>query len=286
MDNLKPKEPLLAVMLTVILSGLGQIYAGKIKRGIILFLIPLVISILLISYLSNLIFNPNTGLNSSALLLLILLGIVGFAYAVFVMIDSYRCAKEYNMQNNLTRNITSDKKYLIAGIIFFIIFNPLAPITRAYVRNRLVQAFRIPTGTMKPTLMEGDLILADKAIYKKSEPKRGDVIVFIYPEDTKKMFVKRLVGLPGETIEIKNGGVLINGTFLNEPPFSNKYYYNRGDYGKEGQSVKIPADSYFVLGDNSNYSKDSRYWGFVPKKNLVGKAYKIYFPFDRSGPIK
>jgi signal peptidase I len=139
---------------------------------------------------------------------------------------------------------------------------------------------------MEPTLLQGDLILADKAIYKKSEPKRGDIIVFIYPEDTKKMFVKRLVGLPGETIEIKNGSILINGTILTEPFFANKYYYNRGDYAKEGQAITIPQDSYFVLGDNSTSSKDSRYWGFVPKKYIVGKAYKIYYPFNRSGPVK
>lgn len=287
MSNLKPKEPLLAVMFGVILTGLGQIYAGKIKRGIFLFFIPLVVSIPFILYSFNLIFNPNTTFNFLSLLLLILLVIIGFAYEIFVIIDSYRCAKEYNIRNNLSRNITSDKRgLLIAGIIFLIIFNPYKVITTGYIRNNLVQAFKIPTRTMKPTLMEGDLILVDKAIYKKSEPKRGDVIVFIYPEDTKKKFVMRLVGLPGETVEIKNGEVLINGIILSEPSFTNKYYYNRGNYAKEGQPIKIPADSYFVLGDNSSLSKDSRYWGFVPKKYLIGKVNKIYYPFERSGAIK
>ncbi|MFH1777690.1 MAG: signal peptidase I [Candidatus Omnitrophota bacterium] len=139
---------------------------------------------------------------------------------------------------------------------------------------------------MEQTLLQGDLILADKAIYKKSEPKRGDINIFIYPEDTKKMGISRLVGLPGETVEIKKGSILINGTLLTEPSFAKKYYYNRGNYTNEGQAITIPQDSYFVLGDNSAFSNDSRYWGVVPKKYIVGKAYKMLYPFNRSGPIK
>lgn len=287
MNNLKPKEPLLAVMLAVMITGLGQIYAGKIKRGIFLFFIPLAISIPFILYSFNLIFNPNTTLNFFSLLLGILLVIIGFAYGIFVIVDAYCCAKAYNVSNSLSRSITTGKRVLlIAGIIFFgSIFNP-SKIIALYIRNNVVQAFKIPTKTMEPTLLQGDLILADKTIYKKSEPKRGDIIIFLFPEDTKKMFIKRLVGLPGETIEIKNGSILINGTVLREPSFVKKYYYNRGDYAKEGETVKIPEDGYFVLGDNTAFSQDSRYFGFVPKKYLVGKAYKIYYPFNRSGPIK
>lgn len=283
MDNLKPKEPLLAVMFAVMITGLGQMYAGKIKRGILFFCIPLILAIPLILY----ILNPNTTTNPILLLLLIL----GVGYGIFVIVDAYRCAKAYNISNNLTRNITAGKRILlIVGIIFFaFVLNPFKIVAKnipLYIRNNVAQAFKIPTKTMEPTLLQDDLILADKAIYKKSEPKRGDLIIFIYPEDTKKMFVKRLVGLPGETIEIKNGSILINGMVLTEPSFANKYYYNRGDYAKEGQTITIPQDNYFVLGDNSAFSKDSRYWGFVPKKYIVGKAYKIYYPFNRSGPIK
>lgn len=284
MDNLKPKEPLLAVMFGVMITGLGQIYAGRIKRCILLFVIPLLTAIPLIFY----VMNPYTTTN---LILFVVLVIAGFSYEIFTIVDAYRCAKEYNSSNNLNRTITGGKKaWLIIGIIFFgFILNPSSIVAKSialYIRQNVVQAFKIPTETMKPTLLKGDLILADKAIYKKSEPRRGDLIVFIYPEDTKKMFVKRLVGLPGEAIEIKNGAILINGTVLTEPSFANKYYYNRGDYAKEGQAITIPQDSYFVLGDNSSFSKDSRYWGFLPKKYIVGKAYKIYYPFNRSGPIR
>lgn len=282
MNNLKPKEPLLAVILAVIITGLGQIYAGKVKRGILFFCIPLILAIPLILY----ILNPNTTTNPLLLLLLIL----GIGYEIFVIVDAYRCAKTHNISNNLTRNITAGKRILlIVGIILNFIFTPHGIVAKniaLYIRNNVAQAFKIPTKTMEPTLLQGDLILADKAIYKKSEPRRGDLVIFIYPEDTKKMFVKRLVGLPGETVEIRNGSILINGEVLTEPFFAKKYYYNRGDYAKEGQAITLPQDSYFVLGDNSAFSKDSRYWGFVPKKYIVGKAYKIYYPFNRSGPIK
>ena len=161
------------------------------------------------------------------------------------------------------------------------------------IRTFLVQAFKIPTGSMRMTLIEGDLILVNKFIYGAKvpftkfylpalrAPKRGDVVVFIYPEDKQKDFIKRLVGLPGETVEIKGGSIYINGKSAQEPVFNQIYYYNRGDFGVEGQKILVPENSYFVLGDNSASSKDSRFWGFVPKDNLLGKALVIYWPPQR-----
>jgi len=166
------------------------------------------------------------------------------------------------------------------------------------VRPFIAQAFKIPTGSMRPTLLEGDLILVNKFIYgakvpftEKRLPKvkdlaRGDVVVFIYPEDPKKDFIKRLVGLPGDTIEIKSGSIFINDKPLLEPVFSQRYYYNRGDFSAEGVKITVPKDNYFVLGDNSASSKDSRYWGFVPKSNILGQAMVIYWPPNRVRIIK
>jgi len=145
------------------------------------------------------------------------------------------------------------------------------------IRTFAVQAFKIPTGSMRMTLQEGDLILVNKFIYGAKvpflnfylpavrEPKRGDVMVFVYPEDKKKDFIKRLVGLPGETVEIKGGSIYINDKPADDPIFKQIYYYNRGDFAAEGQKITVPKDSYFVLGDNSVSSKDSRYWGLCPK---------------------
>jgi len=166
------------------------------------------------------------------------------------------------------------------------------------IRPFVVQAFKIPTGSMRPTLLEGDLILVNKFIYgakvpftnlrlpKLREPKRGDVIVFIYPEDRKKDFIKRLVALPGESVEIKSGTIYINDKPVLDPVFKNRYYYNRGDFIKEGEKIIVPENSLFVLGDNSGSSKDSRYWGFVPKDNLLGMAVIIYWPPMRIRAVK
>lgn len=166
------------------------------------------------------------------------------------------------------------------------------------IRTFVVQAFKIPTGSMRMTLQEGDLILVNKFIYGAKvpffnfylpavrEPKRGDVMVFVYPEDKKKDFIKRLVGLPGETVEIKGGSIYINDKPADDPIFKQIYYYNRGDFAAEGQKIIVPKDSYFVLGDNSVSSKDSRYWGFVPKNNLLGQAMVIYWPIHRIRKIK
>jgi signal peptidase I len=161
------------------------------------------------------------------------------------------------------------------------------------VRPFIVQAFKIPTGSMRPTLLEKDLILVNKFIYGAKIPftdlrlpafrqlKRGDVIVFIYPKEPKKYFIKRLVGLPGETLEIKNGTIYINDKPLLEPVFSSRYYYNRGNFAGEGQKITMPDDSSFVLGDNSSSSLDSREWGFVPHKNILGRAMIIFWPLNR-----
>lgn len=174
----------------------------------------------------------------------------------------------------------------------------VAFILAMFIRTFVVQAFKIPTGSMRPTLLEGDIILVNKFIYgakipftdlklpKVQDPKRGDVIVFIYPQDRKKDFIKRLVGLPEETVDIKNGTVYINNQPLLDPIFNQRYYYNRGKFGEEGKPIKVPQQSFFVLGDNSGSSEDSRYWGFVPYKNILGKAIMIYWPPHRIRIIK
>ena len=112
-------------------------------------------------------------------------------------------------------------------------------------------------------------------------PKRGDIIVFQSPEDPKKDFVKRLIAYGGETVEIKDKQILVNGIPVDEPSIRAVSYYNAGDYGKEGEAVRVPKDSFYALGDNSDNSRDSRYWGFVPKANLIGKAVFIYWPLNR-----
>ncbi|MDP3790106.1 MAG: signal peptidase I [Candidatus Omnitrophota bacterium] len=167
----------------------------------------------------------------------------------------------------------------------------IAVVLALFIRAFFIQAFKIPSGSMKPTLQEGDKIMVNKLLYGPHipfthyripglrEPKRGDIVVFKYPEDRKKDFIKRLIAVGGETVEVSNGNILINNESLANPPEILKiYYYNRGHYGVEGNAVKVPENCYFVLGDNSDSSRDSRYWGFVPKDDIVGRAMFIWWP--------
>lgn len=166
------------------------------------------------------------------------------------------------------------------------------------IRPFIVQAFKIPTGSMRPTLLEGDKILVNKFIYGAKvpftnlrlpgfrKPQRADVVVFIYPEDKRRDFIKRLVAFEDETVQIINGTIYVNDKPLDNPLFSQRYYYNRGLYGEEGKKVVVPKGTYFVLGDNSASSRDSRYWGFVPKGNILGQAFIIYWPLNRIRIIK
>jgi len=175
----------------------------------------------------------------------------------------------------------------------------IALILALIIRTFVVQAFKIPSGSMIPTFEIGDRIFVNKFIYGARlpftdirlpalrQPARGDIVVFLSPEAPKKDFVKRLAATGGERVQIKNGNIYINGNRIEIPEsVGSNYYYNRGDYGKEGESVTVPDDCYFMLGDNSANSRDSRYWGFVPKKNIIGKAICIYWPIQRMRLIK
>ena len=147
------------------------------------------------------------------------------------------------------------------------------------VRYFLLGVFKIPTGSMRETLKEGDRIIVNKMLYRFHAPQAGDVIVFKYPEDPKRDFIKRLIGRPGDHVEIKEGRLYVNGRVLEAPEiFRRNYYYNLGTYGQPGQDIQVPPDMYYVLGDNSMSSRDSRYWGFVPRRHVIGKALIIFWP--------
>ena len=150
------------------------------------------------------------------------------------------------------------------------------------IRTFVIAPFKIPSGSMRMTLLEGDRILVSKFIYRFHEPHRGDIIVFRFPGDPKRPFIKRLVGLGGDRVEIRAGAVLVNGEPLSGyGGFQTRDYVNQGQWGSMGQVVEVPAGEFFVLGDNSGSSHDSRFWGFVPRRLLIGQAICIFWPPNR-----
>ena len=164
----------------------------------------------------------------------------------------------------------------------------IAVILALIIRKFVIQAYKIPSGSMLETLQIGDHILVNKFIYYFKEPERGDIIVFKYPKDQKRDFIKRLIGLPGETLEIKDKKVFINGELLDEPYavfkdtetfYFNPYARTRDNYGPR----IIPENCYFMMGDNRDYSQDSRYWGLLDRELIEGKALLIYWSWNKNG---
>jgi len=171
----------------------------------------------------------------------------------------------------------------------------IAVLIALFIRTFVVQAFKIPSGSMKPTLLVGDWLLVNKFIYgvkipvlrstliPVSDPKRGDTIVFIYPLDRSKDFIKRVIGIPGDTVEVRDKKV-----YVNDEPFDDPYgvytdnlvipktIQPRDNFGP----VKVPDGTVFVMGDNRDQSYDSRFWGFVDRKDILGKAFIIYWSWD------
>lgn len=188
------------------------------------------------------------------------------------------------------------------------------------LRSFIVEPFRIPSGSMIPTLLVGDFILVDKNTYgirlplinkkiiQRQNPSRGDVVVFRYPNDPSTPFIKRVVGLPGDTIEYRDKTLFVNGEEMRQTdgiPFvgQRSASLHTGAIvaeeqldGKAHQILRtprvpartyqtvVPPGNYYVLGDNRDNSRDSRYWGFVPDENLVGRAFMIWMNWD-SGPV-
>jgi signal peptidase I len=186
---------------------------------------------------------------------------------------------------NINKNIV--KEYAETIIIAILI--------ALFIRTFLVQAFKIPSGSMKETLLIGDHILVNKFLYgikipflRKtivpiSDPEQGDVIVFIYPIDRSKDFIKRVIAVAGDTIEIKDKKIFINSSLYNDGHgvYTDNLIFPRAMQPRDNFGpVTVPEGSLFVMGDNRDQSLDSRFWGFVNLKDVLGKAFVIYWSWD------
>ena len=181
----------------------------------------------------------------------------------------------------------------------------IAVILALFIRTFVVQAFKIPTSSMEPNLLVGDHLLVNKfvfgpvladgerALLPMTDIARGNVIVFKYPEDPERDFIKRVIGLPGEQIEVRRKRVYVNGKLLNEPyahyleappPVPDEVQPGdrqpSGDPRESYGPVTVPPKHYFVMGDNRDNSQDSRYWGFLPRDYVKGRALVIYWSYE------
>lgn len=140
---------------------------------------------------------------------------------------------------------------------------------------------------MYPNFHDGEYVLTNLISLRFSEPKKGDVVVFKSPVEEDKDFIKRIIGVPGDTVSILDGQVLVNGEILDQSKYlSNSLETSPGSFLQEGEIVSVPEEQYFVMGDNRPYSSDSREWGFVAKKSVIGISFFVYWPLNKIGRIE
>ena len=175
---------------------------------------------------------------------------------------------------------TSPLKEALSWVLTF----AAAILVALVLKNFVIINATVPTGSMENTIMPGDDLFGFRLAYQFSEPKRGDIIIFKYPDDEEEKYVKRIIGLPGETVRISNAKVYIDDS---ETPLQEEYLKDEWTVATGPFEFQVPEGCYFVMGDNRNDSWDARYWDntYVAREKIIGKAEWVYFPFDRIGSL-
>lgn len=281
----KKRSPWIAGLLSLLAAGLGQTYNGELRKGAIFFVIALLISPVSLAFL--VLTLPSRMYVVCVIVTILLL----LTFRIYAIVEAILTAK--NLGASYELKSFNRWYYYCLFLSFSAIMGDLAVGRSA--RNYIAQPYRMPSGTMLNTLEIGDHIYVDKLAYgirnpftgaciaRCRLPARGDVIVFIFPEDRSKDFVKRVIGLPGETIAIRDKKVLINGKEIDDP---------RAHFGSQNQlavtppsldnlSAKtLPKDCLFVMGDNRDRSYDSRFWGCVHLNDVKGRVRIIYWSWQ------
>lgn len=252
------RKPWVAVLFTFLLPGLGQIYCGEGKRGVtfILFGLPVILSI---GFFGAWDFFAG---------FLITIG-VSLGYFLFVLWDALRTAR--------AKREVAPKWYNVWYVYALVIIIP-SLVPRDFLRYDVIgyETFKIPSASMLPTVRIGDYIMVALRYYRNNEIHRGDIVVFSLPENKSVTIIKRIVGLPGDTVEIRGSQFFLNSVV--QPEEYAKYEgggIKEGNFGPE----KVPSGTVFLLGDNRDHSKDSRFWEhpFLPIDRLKGKVLYVYW---------
>jgi len=254
------RKPIVAAILSSLAPGVGQLYNGKIIKGIIFLLSLILLPIIMF----------RIGLHHSFYGLVIILLIFMF-FLLFIIGEAFftaRKKKEFILK-------PYNKWYIY--LIIILLLNSIVLVPTNFLTNKVLgfSAYKMPTGSMEPTLRIGDFLAADLKYFKKNKLQRGDLVLLQSPNNPDKIFIKRIIALEGEKIEIKSKQVYINDAPLPEGykiHHDNEIFPGRDNYGP----AVVPFDHCFVLGDNRDNSWDSRHWDSVPLKNIKGKPLYIY----------
>ena len=191
--------------------------------------------------------------------------------------DEKELEQEKGEKNEKAPNV----KEILSWIIPFV----AALLIAVFLKNYIIINANVPSGSMENTIMTGDRLIGNRLAYIRSNPKRGDIIIFHYPDNEQEIYVKRVIALPGEKVEVRDGKIYIDGseTPLDEPYLKEEWTVATGPY-----EFEVPEDSYLVLGDNRNDSWDARYWAnkYVAEDKILGKAVFAYWPFSSFGKLE
>ena len=302
-DKFRERKPLFALALSFLLTGLGQLYNGKPRKGILFFGASLILPFLFLQL-------SVVGSDQMLIVFLLLSSASDLGIFIWAARDAWKQAKR--MEKNYRLRVYNR---LYVYILLIVVLNPF--IFGIIVNWRKVSFFALPyrmqTGSMAPTVLAGDLIMTDKRIDRASKNlglKRGELVVFKYPRDKNVHFIKRIIGLPGDEIELRGMELYVNGikwTLQGVPQLEGRgdenikngtiAIHEKGDSGtyrvfylqgaaREDLSVSVPEGSCFVLGDNRDNSADSRHWGCVPLVDIVSKPRLVYFSINPEGGVR
>lgn len=281
------RKPLFACLLSIAATGVGHIYCGRLVKGLILFFVSFA-------------FGPITvvaaGSSASPLMLAAVIGSLLLMFAIFLYaaIDSALLARRLKSYRLKEYN----RWYLY---VLLIVVAASYPTNFAHsIRTHVLQAFKVPSASMSPGILPGDHVLLNKTAYKMQAPRRGDVVIFTYPDDRRLNYVKRIVALPGDSVEIRDNLLLVNDRQLDSPadPASVPYFKPEAPQAllteENGPAVypvvvnaakpqnmartTVPHGHCFLLGDNRGQSVDSRNFGPVPMADILGRLDYIYWP--------
>lgn len=174
---------------------------------------------------------------------------------------------------------------VVKEILSWVIPFASALVVALLLKNYVIINADIPTGSMENTIMPGNRLIGSRLSYLKDGPERGDIVIFRYPDNEEELYVKRVIGLPGETVDIRDGHIYIDGS---EVPLTEDYLKEEWTVATGDYHFQVPEDSYLMLGDNRNDSWDARYWNntYVQREKILGKAVVIYWPLQNVGKLE
>lgn len=290
MQELRPRSPSFALIMSMVLPGFGQLYNGEVNKAIWLFLGFALLSVPGVALVA--LYLPG-GWMMPALLLSLTATLSLWAYGMFDAWRQARLRREY-----------MPERWQVSGayLLVLIICNALAlPLLIDYVRTHQVESFRIPSASMEPTVLKGDILFADKRYNCggcKHRIRRGDIAIFTYPNDRTLKYIKRIIALPGDRVQIKGKDIRVNGnplspqsgaaapgmeTVESEGDRRWRVLWGQSDQPPPDADLVVPPGQVFVLGDNRSASTDSRRFGTVPMQDVVGKARQIWFAHGPEG---